>query len=267
MNTEPSVADPSRDRLPRRRHRLARCRGCGLHEAICVCPLLPRVDLPQEFLVIQNAIEILRPTNTGRIVATMLPNTRLMPYGVREGSMAADVQARDAEAPHRAEAVATDGGRRGERRSLPFDDAPLRRADTDYLLLFPSDDAVDLSAEMAAPRPGRRVAFVLLDGTWHQASRMSHRIAALRGMRRVKLPPGAPSSWTIRNPLRPEQLCTLEAAIRVTDVLGRHEEADRMMDGLELIEARMLFMKGRLPRPMTIEEVRAQRTKSETMEG
>ncbi len=231
--------------------------------------MLPRVELPQEFLVIQNAIEILRPTNTGRIVATMLPNTRLLPYGVREGSMAADVQARDAETPHRAEAVAmgADGERRGVPRSLPFDEAALRQPDTDYLLLFPSDDAAELSAEMAASRPGRRVAFVLLDGTWHQASRMSHRIAALRGMRRVKLPPGSPSSWTIRNPLRPEQLCTLEAAIRVVDVLGLRYEADRMMDGLEWIEARMLFMKGRLPRPMTIEEVRVQRTKNGTTEG
>ena len=256
-------------RLPRRRHRLARCRGCGLHAAICVCPQLPRVGLPQEFLVIQNAIEILRPTNTGRIVATMLPNTRLLPYGLRDDSVAAVVQARDAVEPGRAEAAppADRGAGARHRRSMPFDEAPLRRTDTDYLLLFPSDDAAELTPEMAAPRPGRRTAFVLLDGTWHQASRISHRIAALRGMRHVRLPPGPPSSWSIRNPLRPEQLCTLEAAIRVVAVLGRAEEADRMLDGLELIEARMLFMKGRLPRAKTLEEVRAERREQETEEG
>jgi DTW domain-containing protein YfiP len=256
-------------RLPRRRHRKARCRGCGLHAGICVCALLPRVELPQEFLVIQNAIEILRPTNTGRIVATMLPNTRLLPYGLRDDSVAALVQARDAAAPRRAEPAPAAGEafESGLKRSAPFDESPLLRNDTDYLLLFPADDAVDLAPGMAAPRPGRRVAFVLLDGTWHQASRMSHRIAALRGMRHVKLPPGAPSSWSIRNPLRPEQLCTLEAAIRVVDVLGLRDEADRMMDGLELIEARMLYMKGRLPRPMSLEDVRAERRSKQPADG
>ncbi|MBM4154528.1 MAG: DTW domain-containing protein [Lentisphaerae bacterium] len=269
MNGESSAAGAPRGRLPKRRHRKARCRGCGLHAEICVCPLLPRVDLPQEFLVIQNSIEILRPTNTGRIVATMLPNTRLLPFGLRADSVAALVQARDEVEPLRAEPApaAEADGESGPKRSAPFDESPLRRDDTDYLLLFPSDDAADLTPEMAAPRPGRRVALVLLDGTWHQASRMSHRIAALRGMRRVKLPPGAPSSWTIRNPLRPEQLCTLEAAIRVVDVLGRRDEAGRMMDGLELIEARMLYMKGRLPRPRGLEDVRAERLAKERREG
>ena len=222
----PESGRPSPSRLPKRRHRKPRCRACGLHTAICVCPLLPRVDLAQEFLVIQHAIEILRPTNTGRMVAAMLPNTVLMPFAVR---------------------------------GVPFDETPLRRGDTDYLLLFPSDDAVELTAELAAPRPGRRTAFVMLDGTWHQASRMSHRIDALQNVPRVRLPPGPPSSWTIRNPQRPDQLCTLEAAIRVVATLGRAEEADRMLDALELIEARMLYMKGRLPRPKTLEEVRAQR--------
>lgn len=241
--------------LPRRRHRKPRCRECGLHTTICVCPLLPRIELPQEFLVIQNAIEVLRPTNTGRMVAAMLPNSRLLPYGLRAGSLAAQVQA------------GTDAGDDGDRRSLPFDDVSLRRADTDYLVLFPSDGSSVLTPEMAAPRSGRRVAFVLIDGTWHQASRMSHRIAALRGMTHVRLPPGPPSSWSIRNPLLPEQLCTLEAAIRVVAVLGRTDDADRMLDALELIEARMLFMKGRLPRPKTLEEVRAERRAGRTAEG
>lgn len=250
--------------LPNRRHRKFRCRSCGLHATICVCPLLPRVELPQKFLVIQNAIEILRPTNTGRMVAAMLPNSRLLVYGLRVDSMAARVQAGDSAgggggAPADREADAAVGGQAGPWRSMPFDDAPLRRDDTDYLLLFPSDGAAVLTPEMAAPRPGRRVAFVLIDGTWHQASRMTRRIAALRGMRHVRLPPGPPSSWSIRNPLLPEQLCTLEAAIRVIAVLGRTADADRMLDALELIEARMLFMKGRLPRPKTLEEVRAER--------
>lgn len=249
------------ERLPKRRHRKPRCRECGLHTTICVCPLLPRVELPQEFLVIQNAIEILRPTNTGRMVAAMLPNSRLLPYGLRAGSIAAYAQAGfpvlGGGAAGGAEPGASAGG--SDRRSLPFDDAPLRRADTDYLVLFPSDGAAVLTPEMVEPSPGRRVAFVLIDGTWHQASRMSHRIVALRGMTHVQLPPGPPSSWSIRNPLRPGQLCTLEAAVRVVAVLGRTADADRMLDALELIEARMLFMKGRLPRPKTLGEVRAER--------
>lgn len=211
-------------RLPKRRHRKPRCRACGLHTEICVCAELPRVPTRQSFLLVQHAIETLRPTNTGRMVEAMLPNTKLMTYGLRV---------------------------------RPFDDAPLRREDTDYLLLYPSDDAVQLTRDMCEPRAGRRVEFVLLDGTWRQAAHMGRRIEALRRMPRVCLPPGGPTSWTIRNPSRSDQLCTLEAAIRVVDVAGYSEAAAAMHDALEWIEARMLFMKGRLPRPYSLAEARA----------
>lgn len=213
-------------RLPCRRHRLPRCRTCGLHLPLCVCPLMPRVELPVQFILVQHAVEIDRPTNTGRMVLGMLPNSRLITYAARD---------------------------------VPLDESPLRDPDTRYLLMLPRTGARVLSPVVADPAPYRRTALVLLDGSWPQASHMARRIASLRPMTCIRLPDGPPGSWAIRRPQKPEQLCTLEAAIRAVAILGRPGEAERMRDILALIEARMLYMRGVLPRPKSIEEIRAER--------
>lgn len=217
---------PPRARLPSRRHRLPRCRVCGLHIPLCVCPLMPRVELPVEFILVQHAVEIDRPTNTGRMVMGMLPNSRLITYAAR---------------------------------GVPLDESPLREPDTRYLLMFPRSGARVLSPEAVEPAPFRRTALVMLDGSWAQASHMARRITSLWPMTCVRLPEGPPGAWAIRRPLKPEQLCTLEAAIRAVAVLGRTDEAARMQEILALIESRMLHMRGVLPRPKSLEEIRAAR--------
>ena len=187
---------------------------------------MPRVELPVEFILVQHAVELVRPTNTGRMVLGMLPNSRLITYAAR---------------------------------GAPLDESPLRDPDTRYLLMLPRSGARVLSAEVADPTPHRRTALVFLDGSWPQASHMARRITALRPMTCVRLPDGPPGAWAIRRPVKPDQLCTLEAAIRAVTVLGRTDEAARMAEILALIEARMLFMRGVLPRPKSLDDIRAER--------
>ena len=106
-----------------------------------------------------------------------------------------------------------------------------------------------LTAELvAAGGPPGQVAFVVLDGSWRQAAHMARRIPALRKMTPCRLPDGPAGRWQIRRPRRPHELCTLEAVIRLADLLGFADAARRMMEAMDLVNARMLFMKGRLPR-------------------
>lgn len=202
--------------LPCRRHRLSRCPRCGLHDALCVCALMPRVRLPVGLILVQHAVELDRPTNTGRIAQAMIEDCTLLSYALRD---------------------------------RPLDTARLEEPDTRYLLLLPREDAVDLAPEDLRPPPGARTALVVLDGTWPQASHMARRIAPLRAMRCVRLPAGPVGRWRIRRPERPDQLCTLEAIIRAVALAGQEEDARRMLATMELIEGRMLYMKGMRPRP------------------
>lgn len=142
-------------------------------------------------------------------------------------------------------------------RGQAFDDAPLCDSTVAPLLLFPAPNAAELTPSMLEPIGGRVRLLVLLDGTWRQASRMSHRIEALRAAPAARLPEGAPSTWSIRRPDRPERLCTLETAIRVVALAGRPEDARRMWLAMKWIEARLLFMRGQRPRPPSFDEIRA----------
>jgi len=164
-----------------RKSRKPRCQVCGLHLEGCICADLPVLDLPTRFVVVQHNRERHKPTSTGRAAAAIL-RAPLVYYGAQ-----------------------------GE----TLDTTHFTVEENEYVVLFPSEDARVASAEALAPSPGRRRCVVILDGTWHQCSRMARRAAVVSSFPRVSLPPGPPSRWGIRRPPRPEAVCTLEAAARL----------------------------------------------------
>lgn len=205
----------------KRQHTAPRCAHCGLHLALCLCAHTPRVRMPFRWILVQHGVEVDRPTNTGRMVMSFFPDTERVLYG---------------------------------RQGVALDCSPLEAADTDYLLLYPAKDSRELDPAELRPRPDRRLALVLLDGTWRQASHMARRVPGLRALPARRLPPGPPSGWQIRTPNEPHQLCTLDAAIRTVALAGLAEEARALRTAMVWIMLRMLYMKGRLPRPADREE-------------
>lgn len=59
-----------------------RCPACL--QVICVCAELPRVATEARFVLIRHALEIWKPSNTGRLAALALPNSELHEYGARD---------------------------------------------------------------------------------------------------------------------------------------------------------------------------------------
>lgn len=189
----------------------------------CVCPQFPDFHLPERLTLVQHAVEIERPTNTGRLITRLWGNGEILAYG---------------------------------RRSAPFDVTPITRPGWTYALLFLRADSISFEqwrSEHAGVDPAH-TAFVIPDGSWSQSSHMSRRILPLRFMPCVRLPPGPPGLWTIRRPRDPSQLCTAEAAIRLAAALGHTEEAAVMLDWLRTIHHRMLVMKGTAPRAEAVVE-------------
>jgi len=181
-----------------------------LHLPLCVCPTLPCFALPFRIVLVQHGVEVDRPTNTGRLALRMLSNTAWVVYG---------------------------------RRGVELNTAPLEDSAFDHRLLFPREDAIELSAADFPPRSDRLLSLAIADGTWAQASHMTRRIAPLRRMPCVRLPPGPPGIWTIRRPRRPDQLCTLEAIIRVVALAGFAAAAAAMQEALAAVHERMLRMR------------------------
>jgi len=172
-----------------RKNKANRCGVCGLHDELCVCPSMPRFDLATKLLIVQHNRERHKPTNTARLGLAMFEGAQMIHYGARDKEL---------------------------------DTAPLEQPDRDYVLLFPGDEARPL-AEAPVPAPGRARTLVVLDGTWHQCSRMARRAPRIAEMPCYTLPEGPSSRWRIRTAPRPEALSTFEAICRATDVLSRGE--------------------------------------------
>ncbi len=164
--------------LGRNTHR--RCGLCRLHLPLCLCELVQPSDTVTRVVLVLNADEADKPTNTGQLAVRSLQNARV--------------------------SVVNDTGRT----------TPLRVDDAPPLLLFPASDAVVLSVELAAAGP---FTLVVPDGTWRQARKMRTRVPGLRDIPCVTLPAHAPTAYQLRAELRGGGLSTLEAIAYALDVL------------------------------------------------
>lgn len=198
-----------RQGLGRARGRL-RCPACLMHETLCLCEALPRLSTETRVEVWQHALELERPTNTGRLLALILPSCRLRPFG----------------------------GPRGAPPEVELD--PERRT----YLLFPAPDAVVLTAELAHQDP-RPLTLVVPDGTWTQAKRGVRTLQA--GLPALRLPDGRPTQFALRSPRRDlDRLSTLEAVARALGIIEGHPVEAALLAAQRLMVERTLFTRGEL---------------------
>lgn len=225
--------------MGQRRFEALRCRGCGLHEQLCVCVHRPRLNLATALLVVQNNKESNKPTNTARMLPQVLVNCELIRFGVRE---------------------------------LEFDASALTRPERDYLLIFPRVLDPEGHAPVPAPvldrsllaarkaaRPSAIQTVVLLDGTWAQCSRMSRRVPELAAMQAFALPEGPPSHWGVRVPSEPSRISSFEAGVRVIELAEGPGPACELQAYFDRVAAAMLFMKAKLRSPAIPEHWIAER--------
>ena len=199
----------------RRGRSMPRCPGCGLTAAICACGALPRLRFSTPLAIVQHARERYKPTNTGRLLARLVEGTVVLPCGVPE---------------------------------RPFDPKPLEDPSIEWRVLFPREGAPVLDPGRR-PGGGRRLGFVLLDGSWRQCAHMSRRLPGIVHLPVVALPSGPPSFWTVRTQPREQGRSTFEAGMRVLELFEGADAVSPLRRAFALVTAGMLCLKGKLPTP------------------
>ncbi|HCS76581.1 MAG TPA: hypothetical protein DIW05_02250 [Syntrophaceae bacterium] len=148
---------------------------CHLRREICICPILPTVQTRAEFLILRHIREAGRRSNTGRLAALSMPNSRMVSCGG------------------------------GDRIGLsPFDDELLRAPGT--CLLWPDGTSMTLDRDQTPPNR-----IVVLDGTWRQARRLYNRMPVLRAIPKLVLSAPTRSRDRLREQHRADGMSTLEA--------------------------------------------------------
>jgi DTW domain-containing protein len=195
--------------MSRRDNRERRCSRCRLHQTLCICALIPRIETRTRLVVFVHRREHKKPTNTGRLATLCLPNSEVVVRG-----------------------EATPG-------LLAFPPEPGRL----QLLLFPDEGATPLAGLATPDRP---VTLVVPDGNWRQAARMRKRIPGLSDLTCVSLPGDRPSPYPLRSETHPQGLSTLEAIARAMGILEGQEVQRALERALELMASRTLWARGTL---------------------
>ncbi len=196
---------------------VVRCAHCQLATFACICPWRPELVSRVEFILLMHTDEVFKPTNTGRLIADVLPlQTHAFCWSRTEP----------------------------EQELLDLLNDSRRRC----LIVFP----VDANSTSAKPRTliadlpvdDKVNTFILLDGTWKQSGRMFHLSRWLDEIPCVVLPEMLMRGYAVRKSHQEDYLSTAEAAALCLEVVGESRPALVLQDYFQLFNQHYLATRG-----------------------
>jgi DTW domain-containing protein YfiP len=200
----------------------ARCPGCRLVPSHCLCALHPLVPTRAGVCLLMADIEPLKPSNTGWLIADVVPDT--FAFGWARTEVDPDLLALLADPQWQPYVV------------FPGEFvAPERVVHT---LALPR-----AGYEPAPPRP----LFILLDATWPEARRMFRKSPYLNHFPVLSLAPEQISRYRLRRSRRGDQFCTAEVAALCLEQAGEPRAAQVLDTYLDVFTHHYLQAKHQLP--------------------
>ena len=194
----------------------AKCEGCRLVPSHCLCELRPSATTRAGVCLLMADIEPLKPTNTGWLVADVVPDTFAFGWSRTEVDPALLALLADP-------------------RWQP-------------VVVFPGEYARPGRVVHEVPVDGaKRPLFVLLDGTWSEARKMFRKSPCLDRFPVLSLRPGQVSSYVLRRSRRDDHFCTSEVASLCLALAG-DARASRVLEAtLDVFTHHYLKARDQLP--------------------
>lgn len=171
-----------------------RCGGCRLILSHCICALRPVVPTRAGVCLIMAEHEALKPSNTGWLIADVVPDT--MAFGWARTEVDPALLAVLADPQWQPYVV------------FPGEFVAPERVITQ---LLPEQNGTDATAPAAAITK-KRPLFILLDATWPEARKIFKKSPYLEQFPVLSLLPEQLSRYRLRRSRRDEHLCTSEVA-------------------------------------------------------
>ncbi|WP_437888242.1 tRNA-uridine aminocarboxypropyltransferase [Phytobacter sp. V91] len=191
-----------------RGNRVIRCQGCLLPKKRCLCATVQPVAARSRFCLVMFDTEPLKPSNTGRLIADILPETTAFLWSRTEPPQAlVDLCASDEYQP---------------------------------MVVFPASYAGSERQVLAAPASGKPPLFIMLDGTWTKARKMFRKSPYLDALPVISVDLSRVSAYHLREAHAEDQYCTAEVAIALLDIAGDNLAAKGLGDHFSLFRERYL---------------------------
>ncbi len=211
--------DEARPRLDRGADRKERCPACRLIPSHCVCTLRPRVPTRAGICLLMAPFEPLKPSNTGWLVADVVPDT----FAFAWSRLAVDPALQALLADPQWQPVV----------AFPGEFAAPERVVTE----LPDD------ASGAARRP----LFILMDGTWSEARKMFRKSPILDRFPVLSLHPEQLSRYQLRRSWHEHHFCTSEVAALCLALAGERHAALVLEAWLDVFSDHYLRAKQSVP--------------------
>ena len=198
--------------------RAERCPGCRLLPSHCLCALRPVLHAPTRagVCLLMGDIEALKPSNTGWLIADVLPDTHAFGWA--------------------------------RTRVDPALLALLADPQWQPYLVFPGEFvAPERVVNSLMPQLAKRPLFVLLDATWAEARKMFLKSPYLNHLPVLSLQPQEASNYQLRRSTRDDHLCTSEVAALCLALAGDTQAAHTLDAYLAVFSQHYLLARAHLP--------------------
>jgi DTW domain-containing protein YfiP len=211
-----------------------RCAGCRLVPSHCICALRPVVPTRAGMCLLMADIEPLKPSNTGWLIADVVPDT--FAFGWARTEVHPNLLALLADPQWQPYVV------------FPGEFVAPERVVHEVVLHGMAEHRSGGEA-VAAKRP----LFVLLDATWSEARKMFRKSPYLDRFPVLSLAPEEISRYQLRRSQRGDHFCTSEVAALCLDLAGEARAAEALQAYLDVFTHHYLQAKHQLP-PDTLGE-------------
>lgn len=183
-----------------------RCAGCRLILSHCFCNLRPVVQTKAGMCLIMSQDEALKPSNTGWLIADVVPDTWAFEWARTEVDAALLKLLAD---PQWQPYVV-----------FPATFVAPERVNSE---LLPAPEAQTNSSA-----PNKRPLFILLDATWSEARKIFRKSPYLESLPVLSLQPEHLSRYRLRRSTNLAHLCTAEVAALCLALADEHRAADTL---------------------------------------
>ena len=228
------ATSPTRPHLDRGEPRKARCPRCRLIPSHCLCALQPVVPTRADFCLLMAAFEPLKPSNTGWLVADVVPDTLAFAWS----------------------RVAVDPA------LLALLDDPQWQP----VVVFPAEFAAPerVVTELPPTGPeggaGARPLFILLDGTWSEACKIFRKSPWLNRFPVLSLHPDQLSRYRLRRSTHAHHFCTSEVATLCLAMAGDTHAAQVLEAWFDVFSSR--YLRARQSVPADLDDAAHQRLRA-----
>ena len=178
--------------------RIERCPHCMLLPHLCICDIKKTIATNSAFLLLMYDDEILKPSNTGRLIADLIPDTYAFIWS--------------------------------RTQPTPQLFALLNDPKWQPIIIFPSEytSSDRVISTYQQPTNNKRPLFILFDGSWAQAKKMFRKSPYLDKLPILSFSPDTISRYLVRKATKDNQLATAEVAGRALDFIGEKDNATVM---------------------------------------